>query len=176
MAAKRPCTRAVRGQAALLENEDVLQGHDVGLHSGDLGDAGHAARAVAQARALHQDVDRRGDLLPDGGQVHIGVGQRHHHFQARNGVARAVGVHRGERAVVAGIHGLQHVERFFAAHLAHDDAVGPHAQAVDQQLPLPHRALAFEIRGPRFQARQVGLFQLQFGGVLDGDECAPWAR
>jgi len=36
---------------------------------------------------------------------------------------------------VAGIHGLQHVERFLAAHLAHDDAVRPHAQRVDDQLP-----------------------------------------
>jgi hypothetical protein len=37
-------------------------------------------------------------------------------------------------AFVARIHGLQHVECFFSAALAEDDAVGPHAQRVlDQQ-------------------------------------------
>ena len=33
---------------------------------------------------------------------------------------------------VTGVHGLQHVEGFFSTHFADDDAVGAHAQAVDQ--------------------------------------------
>ena len=81
-----------------------------------------------------------------------------------------VGVDRGERSVVTGIHGLQHVERFFAADLADDDAVRPHTQAVDQQFALPHRAVAFEVGGPGFEARHMRLLQLQFGGVFDGDD------
>ena len=38
-----------------------------------------------------------------------------------------------ERAVVAGVHGLQHVDRLAAAHLAEDDAVGAHTQGVLDQ-------------------------------------------
>ena len=93
-----------------------------------------------------------------------------HDFQPADGVARRVGVDRGERAVVTRVHGLQHVERFLAADFADDDAVGPHTQAVDQQLALPHRAVAFEVGGPGFQTRHVRLLQLQFGRVFDGDD------
>ena len=118
----------------------------------------------------------RGDLLADGNQLHVRVGQRDHHLQTRNGVARAVGVHRGQRSVVAGVHGLQHVQRFLAAHLADHDAVRPHTQAVDQQFPLPHRAVAFEVGRAGFQPRHVRLLQLQFGRVLDGDDALFAAR
>ena len=82
-------------------------------------------------------------------------------------------MHGGERTVVSGIHRLQHVQRFLAAHLPHDNPVGTHAQAVDKQLALTHRAGAFEVRRARFQARQVRLLQLQFGRVLDGDNPFP---
>ena len=37
-------------------------------------------------------------------------------------------------AVVARVHGLQHVERLGAADLADDDAVGTHTQGVDHQV------------------------------------------
>ena len=49
-------------------------------------------------------------------------------------VARVVGVHRGHRAFVTGVHGLQHVERLGAAALTDDDAVGPHTQGVLDQV------------------------------------------
>ena len=45
-----------------------------------------------------------------------------------------VGVHGRQRAVVAGVHRLQHVERLGAADLADDDPVGPHAQRVAHQV------------------------------------------
>ena len=41
-----------------------------------------------------------------------------------------VGVQRAHRAVVAGVHGLQQVERLGSADFADDDAFGPHTQAV----------------------------------------------
>ena len=47
---------------------------------------------------------------------------------------------------------------------------GPHAQAVDQQLALPHRAVAFQVGRPGFQARHVRLLQLQLGRVFNGDD------
>ena len=89
-----------------IEDENILQGHHIGFDAGHFRDVHHAPRPVAQSRNLHQDVHSRSHLLPDGQQVHVGVGERNHHLQPRNGVARAVGVHRGERAVMARIHGL----------------------------------------------------------------------
>jgi hypothetical protein len=53
--AEAPDDLAVLRSAELLEQEDVLHGDDVALHAGDLGDARDAARAVAEARLLHDD-------------------------------------------------------------------------------------------------------------------------
>ncbi len=91
-----------------------------------------------------------------------------HSFQTRNRIARAVGVHRRQRAVMTGIHGLQHIQSFLAANLADDNAVGAHPQRVDQELPLHHRALALNVRGPALQTDHVALLHLQFGRVFDG--------
>ena len=158
---------AVLRDAHLLEHEDLLHGDHVTFHAGDLRDARHLARAVGHARLLHDDLDGRGNLLPHGllGQVH--VAHRDHRFDTREGVARRVGVNRGERTVVAGVHGLQHVERLFAAHLADDDAVGAHTEGVDRRAaaggwrPFPRCSAAASPAGPRAPV------QLQLRGVLD---------
>ena len=71
---------------------------------------------------------------------------------------------------MAGIHGLQHVEGFVAADLADDDPVRTHAEAVDQQLPLPHASQSFHIGRPGFEPHHVLVFELQFGRVFDGDD------
>ena len=85
-------------------------------------------------------------------------------------VARGVGVNGGQRSVVARVHGLQHVQRLLAAHLAHDDAVGTHTQGVDHQFADVDGAVAFDVGRARFHARHVRLLQPQFGGVFDGDD------
>ena len=74
------------------------------------------------------------------------------------------------RSIVAGIHGLQHVERFLAAHLADDDSVGTHTQGIDDQFALPYSPLSFNVRRPAFQAYNVLLLQLKFGGVFNRDD------
>ena len=93
-----------------------------------------------------------------------------HRFQAAHGFARAVGVQRAHRAVMAGVHGLQQVERLGSAHFAHDDAFGTHTQAVPDQVAHGDLALAFEVGRAGFQAHHMRLLQLQFGGVLAGDD------
>ncbi len=75
-----------------------------------------------------------------------------------------------QRPVVTSVHRLQHVERFFASHLADHDAVGTHTKGVDEQLPLPDRALAFDVWRPRLEPGDVLLVQLQLGRILDGDD------
>jgi hypothetical protein len=70
------------------------------------------------------------------------------------------------RAVAARIHGLQQFECLRSAHLADDDALGPHAQTVFDA--ISHGDLALEIGGPRFHPYHVRLRQLQFRRTLAG--------
>ena len=54
--------------------------------------------------------------------------------------------------------------------LAHDDAVGPHTQRVDQQQPLGHLARALDVGRAGLQPDHVGLAELELGRVLDRDD------
>ena len=62
---------------------------------------------------------------------------------------------RRQRALVACVHGLQHVDGLTGADLADDDAVGPHAQGVAHEVADAHLALALGARpgGPRAARR-----------------------
>ena len=79
---------------------------------------------------------------------------RHHHhvFHTRQAFARAVGVERRHRAVVAGVHGRQEVETLLAANFAEDDAVGTHTQRVDDEVADGDRALALRGSAGGFRA------------------------
>ena len=74
------------------------------------------------------------------------------------------------RAVVTGVHGLEHVERRGVADLTDDDPVGAHAQAVLDQVADRDRALALDVGRARLEADDVLLLELELGGVLDGDD------
>ena len=76
----------------------------------------------------------------------------------------------GHRALVAGVHRLDHVERLGASALADDDPVGPHAEGVLDQVGRGDRPLALDVRRPGLQADDVLLLELQLGGVLDRDD------
>ena len=73
---------------------------------------------------------------------------------------------------MAGVHGLQHVERLAAADLADDDPVGAHAQRVAHQVANGHLAPALDVGRPGFQRDDVRLGEPELGGVLDGDRAA----
>jgi hypothetical protein len=77
---------------------------------------------------VHDELQRRHDLIADRARRQFDAGHQHHRLEARERIARRVGVHGRHAAVVTGIHRLQHVERFGAAALADDDAIGAHAQ------------------------------------------------
>ena len=131
---------------------------------------GDLARAVLEAVLVDDQVDRRGDLLADGAHRQVDAGHQHHRLEPGEHVARRVGVAGGQRAVVAGVHGLEHVERLAAAALADDDAVGPHAQRVAHQVADRDLALALDVGRARLERDDVLLAQLELGGVLDGDD------
>ena len=59
VARKRPGHLARFRDAGLLEQEDVLQRDDVLLHPDHFGDVRDAARAVAEARDLHEQIRPR---------------------------------------------------------------------------------------------------------------------
>ena len=130
----------------------------------------HLAGAVAEAAHLDHDVDRARDLLPHGLLRQVEARHRDHRLEPAQRVARRVGVDGGERAVVAGVHGLEHVHGLAAAALAHDDAVGPHTQGVDQEQALGHLARAFDVGRAGLQPDHVRLLELKLGRVLDRDD------
>ena len=161
---------ALRRHVVDLELEDVLQGHDIGLHPLHLGDLHHAARPVLQPLQVHDQIQRARHLSADGLQRQVVAGHQHHRLDARERVAGAVGVDGRERAVVAGVHRLEHVQRLGATHLADDDPVGPHAQRVPHQLADGDLTLALDVVRARLEPQHVTLVQLQLGGVLDRDD------
>ncbi len=151
-------------------DEDVLGDDHVTLHPHHLGDVGDAPGAVAQARRLHDHVDGAAQHLANGARRQRIAAHGDHALDAADGLARAVGVQRAHRAVVARIHRLQQVECLGAAHLADDDALRPHAQAVLDQVAHGDRALALKVRRTGFKTHGVRLLQLQLGCVLTGDD------
>ena len=104
---------------------------------------------VERARDLLAHCAAAGSSMPDISTI---VSRR------RERVARRVRVDRRQRALVTGVHRLEHVERLGAANLADDDPVGAHAQRVADELADPDLALALDVRraatraGPRAPA------------------------
>src|SRR5438128_180641 len=103
----------------LLEHEDVLGGDHLFLHAGDLRHSHDLSRSVAQPREVDDHVERGRDILANRAHGRGDAGEQHHRLEPREGVAGRVRVYRGERAVVSGVHRLEHVEHFGASHLAH---------------------------------------------------------
>ena len=130
----------------------------------------HAARAVLEPLDVDDQVERRGDLLADRPHRQVVAGHQHHRLDAGERVARRVGVDRRQRAVVARVHRLEHVERLGAAALADDDPVGAHAQRVPHEVADRDRALALDVRRAGLEPEHVPLVELELGGVLDRDD------
>src|SRR3970040_346066 len=153
--------------ARLLEDEDVLHDDDVALHPLDFGDVGDLAGAVLEPRLVDDEVDRRGDLLADGADREVAAGHEDHRLESGEHVTRRVGVAGGQRAVVARVHGLEHVQRLAGTTLPDDDPVGPHPEGVPDELPDRDRALALDVGWPGLEGHHVLLPQLELGGVLE---------
>jgi len=161
---------AIRIFANDIVEEHVLGDDGVAFHSHHFGDVSDAARPIAQTRGLHDHVDGGADHLADGARGQRKAAHGDHGLAARQGFARIVGVQRTHRAVMAGVHRLQEVERLRSADFADDDAFGAHTQTVAYEFAHGHLAFAFDIRRASFQAHHMGLLQLQFGGVFAGND------
>src|SRR5690606_32559150 len=155
---------------SVVEQEQVLEGDHVALHALDLGDVGDPPGAVPESGDVHDQVDGRGDLLPDGPHRQVDAGHQHHRLDTGEGVTGAVGVDRGQRPIVAGVHRLEHVERLGATTLTDDDPVGTHTQGIADQVADGDRTLALDVRRAGLQGEDVLLMELQLGGVLYRDD------
>ena len=165
--------RRLGGDRPLVDrpcDEDVLQRDHLGLHADDLGDLRHAAGAVDEPRQVDDHVECAGDLLAHRVEREVDPRHQHHRLETRERVTRRVGVDRGQRALVARVHRLEHVQRLGAANLADDDPVRPHAQRVADELADPHLALALDVRRAGLEADPVLLLELELGCVLDRDD------
>src|SRR6202008_3749518 len=137
--------------AVHLIGEKILGDDDVAFRTHHFRDAGDAARTVAQALGLHDDVDRTHDHLANWFRRQGETAHRDHRFETLHGFARGIRVQRTHRTVVAGVHRLQQVERFGSAHFADDDPFRAHAQAVADEIAHGDLAVALEGGGARFQ-------------------------
>ena len=72
---------------------------------------------------------------------------------------------------MARIHGLQHVNALFAAHLTHHDTIGTHTQRVCHQLPDAHLAFALYRLRASLQAHYMGMTRkFKLRRILDGHD------
>ena len=71
---------------------------------------------------------------------------------------------------MARVHGLEHVQGLTATTLTDDDAIRAHTQTALDQLADRNRTLALDVGRTRFELDPVRLLQLEFGGVLAGDQ------
>ena len=162
--------RTVFGHPQQFVTKNLLHGDHLPFHADDLVKIHHPAAAVAEAGQLDDNVDGRADLVPDGPVRNIEAGHGHHGLQAGHGIPGRVGVDGGERPVMPGVHGLEHIQGFAGPDLPQDDALRPHPQGVFNQVPLGDLPGTLQVGGPGFQADYVLLLHLEFGRVFDGDD------
>src|SRR3954454_7767515 len=151
----------------LAEAEDLLHRHDLAFHSGQLRYADELAAAIGQAGDLDDNVDRRSDLRAGRFRGDVDPTHPDHLLDTRERIARSIGVDRGHRAIVTGVHRLEHVERFTGANLAEDDPVGPYAQRVLDEVALSDFALPLDVRGASLEPDDVLLLELELGRIFD---------
>ena len=82
------------------------------------------ANAIQLIVQLQRQSDGKRKVTADRGNRHWQARHTDHLLETRDCVTRRIGVNRRHRTFVTRVHRLQHVEGFFTAALAEDDAVG----------------------------------------------------
>ena len=119
---------------------------------------------------MHHDVDAAADLFTHGLERKIDPGHERHRLDAHERVTRAVRMRRRERAAMAGVHRLEHVERFAATDLSDYDSVRSHPQRGAQQRPHVDRAGPLNAGRTCLQGDDVRLRKSKLRSVLDGHD------
>ena len=152
----RPVTRRSGAERLGLEARDRGEPERLAPVRGDDRDLGDAAAAVGVAVDLHDHVDRAVDLVAQRLERDLQVAHRGERLEPVDRVVGRVGVDRDQRALVARVERLEHVERLAAADLADDDPVGAHAQRVAHQVADRDLAAALDVRRPRLERTTCG--------------------
>ena len=79
-------------------------------------------------------------------------------------------MHRGHGPVVAGRQREQHVECLAAAHLTHDETVGPESKRSLHQIPNGHFAEPIGRGPPGFEPNDMGARKSQLCSVFDRND------
>ena len=157
--------------AGLLEDEDVGHGDDITFHaltSVMLTTLREPSRMRSwwTIRSIAEEIcsrmARTGSSMP---AISIIVSRRE---SVSRGLLEWSG---GHRAVMAGVHGLQHVQRLHRRGISPTMMrSGRMRSAVDHQVANGDFAASFNIGRARFQRDHVLLAQLQFGRIFDRDD------
>ena len=75
-----------------------------------------------------------------------------------------------ERAVMARVHGLQHLQALRTSYLTQNDSVWTHTQGILHQFALCDLSLPFDIGRTSFQTNDMLLTQLQLSCILNGHD------
>jgi hypothetical protein len=66
----------------------------------------------------------------------------------------------GQGAVMAGVHGLEHIQSLGLPHLPQDDSLRPHPQGIANQIPLCNLTSPLHIGRTRLQTHDMLLLEL----------------
>ena len=126
----------------------------------------HASTSVGPSVGVDHRVDGAGDVVMHGRERPGADLLEHERRQPVERIGGRIGVHRTQRAVVAGVERLQQVDGLGATHLAHDETVGAHAQGGAKQVGERHLAHAFRGGVARLETQHVRMVQPKFGDVF----------
>src|SRR5882757_4766224 len=144
------------------KREDLRHRDDVAFHAGDFLNADNASATVLATLNLDHDVDCGGNLRTQRPNRKCNACHRHHRLNAAQCISCRVCVYSRQGTVMAGVHGLEHVEGFSAAHLADNDTIRPHSQAVSEQFTLRDFTFSLNVWRARLQSHDMGLLELKF--------------
>ena len=98
------------------------------LHSQDLRDLHGLSAVIPEPGQMDDNIHSRCDLVPDGLNRKLCRPLQHHGLQTGNRILTGIRMSCGQRAVMSGIHCLQHIQRLLATDLSDDDPFRPHAE------------------------------------------------
>ncbi len=119
---------------------------------------------------VHHQVDGRAQVVSHCGQRQARCPLQHHRLEPAQRVGGAVRVARGQRPLVSGVHGLEHVEGLGSPDLADDDAVRAQTQSVAHQIADGHSAHPVGVGRAGFETYDVRVLESELGHVLDRDQ------